>query len=456
MNSIRAKLRKLPPAAVIKLLRKIFSLPAPAARLILNDVTRARTCHLPWIHRVKLNPHQNQDWSGCWIGENVEKLDEPALLQRIYEADVILFYVHGGGFRIGSCTMYMDTNIAWIQVLKEKYNLNALIMSIDYRLAPEYKYPSPVEDVVRAYEHLIQKLGVNSEKVIVVGDSAGAALSLEMLFITHDPSMFEIVTEDVVDDEDDPAAAAAAILTELPRPAGTVLISPLVTDETTSESWKQNQKYDYITQYTAKVIKKDYFEAVTKGQKEPQQQQVLGIAKLETGFQAFLSPQVLMYIGNREVLRDDAVQLAMKAEQDGVAWHTVIEDFVHDWFCVREVVKDKEALKRADDVFADFCYSSIGGSVHQNQAYCGSRVYTPTPRDSLLEAVKEEASDEEEQEQEDDYTDSTRSTSSVFDDFRLSKLSIFENSSRNEHVLPVVETPPGTLSSKRSADVVFV
>lgn len=95
MNSIRAKLRKLPPKAVIKLLRKVFSLPAPAARLILNDITRARKCHLPWIHRVKLNPHQNQDWSGCWIGENVQKLDEQALLKRIHEADIILFYVHG-------------------------------------------------------------------------------------------------------------------------------------------------------------------------------------------------------------------------------------------------------------------------------------------------------------------------------------------------------------------------
>lgn len=39
----------------------------------------------------------------------------------------------GGGFRIGSCTMYMDTNIAWIQVLKEKYNLDAMVMSIDYK-----------------------------------------------------------------------------------------------------------------------------------------------------------------------------------------------------------------------------------------------------------------------------------------------------------------------------------
>lgn len=95
MNSIRAKLRKLPPKAVIKLLRKVFSLPAPAARMILNDITRARKCHLPWIHRVKLNPHQSQDWSGCWIGDNVQKLDEQALLKRIHDADIILFYVHG-------------------------------------------------------------------------------------------------------------------------------------------------------------------------------------------------------------------------------------------------------------------------------------------------------------------------------------------------------------------------
>lgn len=295
---------------------------------------------------------------------------------------------------------------------------------------------------MRAYEHLIQKLGINSEKVIVIGDSAGAALSLEMLFITHDPSMFEIVTE-----EDD--NSTEAVLQELPRPAGTILISPLVTDETTSESWKHNQKYDYITQYTAKVIKKDYFEPAKKGQ-EPQQQ-VLGIAKLKSGFQAFMSPQVLMYIGNLEVLRDDALQLAMKAEQDGVAWQTVIEDFVHDWFCVREVVKDKEALRKADDIFADFCYSAIGGSVHQNRPYA-RREYTPTPRDSLLEAVKEEASDEE------DYdSDSTPSTSSVYDDFRLSKLSIFEHSNSSSQSDEVTtQSRPTNSSSKRSSDIVFV
>jgi hypothetical protein len=91
MNRIRTALRKLPPSAVIKLLRKVFSLPAPAARLILNDITRARKEHKPWIHKIP----KNDDWSGCWIGENVSKLDPEGLTQRINEADIVFFYVHG-------------------------------------------------------------------------------------------------------------------------------------------------------------------------------------------------------------------------------------------------------------------------------------------------------------------------------------------------------------------------
>lgn len=116
------------------------------------------------------------------------------------------------------------------------------------RLAPEYKYPSPVEDVVKAYEHLVTDLNVDPAKVIVTGDSAGASLTLEMLFLTHDPSMFEIVTDDP-----DEEAAEGPLVSELPRPAGAVFVSPIVTDETTSESWRQNTKYDFISQNTARV-----------------------------------------------------------------------------------------------------------------------------------------------------------------------------------------------------------
>lgn len=249
---------------------------------------------------------------------------------------------------MGSSTMYMDTYIQWIKILKHNYGMEVMIMSVDYRLAPECKYPGPVEDVVRAYEHLVRTLNVDADKIIAAGDCAGATLVLEMLFITHDPSMFEIVTDD----------ATGPTLSELPRPAGAVFSSPIVTDETSSTSWKTNTKYDFISQHTAKIIKRDYFEPLGPDA-PPDANQILGIAKLETGFKAFFPEQVLMFLGNKEVLRDDTMDLALKAEGDGVQWETVMEDCVHDWFVIREVVKDKKMLMRADIAFADFCYRAV-------------------------------------------------------------------------------------------------
>ncbi|KAG2230882.1 hypothetical protein INT48_003045, partial [Thamnidium elegans] len=366
MNQIRVALSKLPPGATIKLLRKVFSLPAPAARLILDDITKPLKSHKSWIHKVPWNG----EWSGCWIGEDVKKLDKETLLKRINDCDIVLFNVHGKKKKkkkaknlcqkIGKSTMFMESWISWIKVLKQSYGMEAIMMSVDYRLAPEFKYPGPVEDIVRAYENLTKTLNIDATKIVVTGDSAGAALILEMLFITHDPSMFEIVTDEV-----DGGASSGPTLSELPRPAGAVFSSPLVTDETTSNSWKQNVKHDYISQYTAKIIKKDYFEPLGPNS-PPDTNQVLGIAKLETGFRTFLPEKVLMFVGNKEVLRDDALDLAMKAERDGIEWETVIEDCVHDWFCVREVVKDKKLLVKADAMFADFCYRAVRHIRHKS------------------------------------------------------------------------------------------
>ncbi|ORX54084.1 alpha/beta-hydrolase [Hesseltinella vesiculosa] len=408
MDAIRHQVRsRLPPTATIKLLRRIFALPAPAARLLLDDITKPRKIHRSWYKKVPWNG----EWSGCWIGENLQKVDDQGLADRIAKADIIIFNVHGGGFRVGKSTMYLATYIKWIRTLKEKYGVTTIIMSVDYRLAPEFKFPSPVEDVVRAYECLIKTYKVDGSKIIAAGDSNGSSLVLEMLFITHDPSMFEIVT----DDPEGAAAAGTPVLTELPRPAGTVLISPLVTDETTSQSWKENVKHDYVSQNTAKLIKKDYFHPLDPNS-PADSQHVLGIMKLQTGFRAFFSPRVLLFIGNKEVMRDDALDLGAKAEQDGVDIEIVMEDCVHDWFCVREVVKDKTILDRADAIFSDFVYRSVILTRDPN-ARMGNGSYASNPslpRDGL-HAVPEINEDEEDEFHEamTDYTDLNSTTSTA-------------------------------------------
>ncbi|KAG1447684.1 hypothetical protein G6F56_009180 [Rhizopus delemar] len=364
MNSLRVALNKLPPIATIKILRKTFSLPASTARLILNDIAKPRSSHKSWIRQVPWN----NEWSGCWIGENVNQVDGDELSKKIHAADIVFFNVHGGGFRVGSCTMFMDTYIEWIKVLKYSYGLEVMIMSVDHRLSPEYKYPSPVEDVVRAYEHLTRTLNVKPENIIAIGDSSGATLILDMLFVTHDPSMFEIVT----DETGKTCSDSAPVLNELPRPAAVVFSSPIVTDETSSVSWKENEKHDYVSQNIARIIKNDYFEP-----SDSDSFPILGIAKLETGFSSFLPEKVLMYIGDKEVLRDDALDLAEKAKKDNVNWKTVKEDCAHNWFMVSEIVKDKEVCRRAISTFADFCYHTIRRSTKrsmfgQNQDYTSS------------------------------------------------------------------------------------
>lgn len=40
----------------------------------------------------------------------------------------------GGGFRLGTPTMFVDTQVKWIQVLKEEHGLNAVVMSIKYSM----------------------------------------------------------------------------------------------------------------------------------------------------------------------------------------------------------------------------------------------------------------------------------------------------------------------------------
>ncbi|CAO3675814.1 unnamed protein product [Rhizopus microsporus] len=324
MNDILTSARRLPQRVIIRVLKRMFTLPAPAARLILNDIIKPKKIHKQWIYRVRRR--ENKGWFGCWIGDNLHKLDSVSLLKRVHEADVILFYVHGGSFRLGNSTMYMDTNISWLKMLKERHGLSAMIMSVDYRLAPEHKFPGPIEDVVRAYEYLISEIEVKPEKIIIVGDSAGAALLLNMLLITHDPTSFEMTKNHQA----------------LSRPAGIVLSSPFVTDKTCSESWKSNQKYDYITEYGMKVIKRDCFEDM-----QTTEYPILDITALQTEFSSFLSRKMLCFVGQLEVFRDDTLKFVNRLQQDDIDCQVVMEQCVHDWFCVREVVKNKSILRNA-------------------------------------------------------------------------------------------------------------
>lgn len=65
--------------------------------------------------------------------------------------DTVLLYFHGGGFQVGSVKSHRDL----IARLSRAAGCRAL--AIDYRLAPEHRYPAALQDAVAAYRWLIEQ-----------------------------------------------------------------------------------------------------------------------------------------------------------------------------------------------------------------------------------------------------------------------------------------------------------
>ncbi|XP_067669180.1 neutral cholesterol ester hydrolase 1-like [Haliotis asinina] len=85
-----------------------------------------------------------------------------------------LVYFHGGGWIFGSIDMYDEFTAEIARAA------NIVVMSVEYRLAPEYPFPIPFEDCVTATLHLLQnpqQFGVDGTKIAVGGDSAGGNLA---------------------------------------------------------------------------------------------------------------------------------------------------------------------------------------------------------------------------------------------------------------------------------------
>uniref|UniRef100_A0A3Q3WP15 Neutral cholesterol ester hydrolase 1 n=1 Tax=Mola mola TaxID=94237 RepID=A0A3Q3WP15_MOLML len=89
-----------------------------------------------------------------------------------------VIYLHGGGWCLGSSRMSPYDLLARKMVTE----LHAVVLSVEYRLAPAHPFPVPYEDVYRVVKHFLQKgvlaqYSVDPERIAVSGDSAGGNLA---------------------------------------------------------------------------------------------------------------------------------------------------------------------------------------------------------------------------------------------------------------------------------------
>jgi acetyl esterase len=83
-------------------------------------------------------------------------------------------FFHGGGMVAGS----IETHDRVASALAEATGCR--LISVDYRLAPEHKFPAAIEDAIAATEfvaHNAASFGIDAEKLVIGGDSAGATLA---------------------------------------------------------------------------------------------------------------------------------------------------------------------------------------------------------------------------------------------------------------------------------------
>ncbi|GAA2401505.1 alpha/beta hydrolase [Actinomadura vinacea] len=94
-----------------------------------------------------------------------------------------VYYVHAGGMILG------DNRLGVTEVLDWAQELGLVVVSVEYRLAPEHPHPAPVEDcyagLLWTAEHAAE-LGADPERIIVAGTSAGGGLAAALALMARD------------------------------------------------------------------------------------------------------------------------------------------------------------------------------------------------------------------------------------------------------------------------------
>lgn len=93
--------------------------------------------------------------------------------------DGVLLSLHGGAYSLGSLT----TNRWFSSLLSDATGWR--VLSIDYRLAPEHRFPAALDDAVSAYRWVLAR-GTPPGRVAIAGNSAGGGLALATLVALRD------------------------------------------------------------------------------------------------------------------------------------------------------------------------------------------------------------------------------------------------------------------------------
>src|SRR5262249_26704082 len=229
-------------------------------------------------------------------------------LQLTGDPEQTVYYLHGGGYAACSPKTHRPFTSALSRAA------NARVFALDYRLAPEHRFPAAVEDAVAGYRWLLGQ-GVDPREIVIGGDSAGGGLTMATLVTLRDAGE------------------------RLPRAA--FVLSPWTDLAATGRSLGANDESDPM--FYGDAIR--WMAPVYLGDASPR-------APLASPLYADLSklPPLLIYASDIEVLLDDSTRLADRARQCGMNVDLrVWSGLPHAW-PILVAFKLPESFKAVDEI----------------------------------------------------------------------------------------------------------
>ena len=188
--------------------------------------------------------------------------------------DGVLLYLHGRRFQFDEP--------AGVYAARLSAATRMPVLHLRYRLAPRHPYPAALDDVTEAYRALLGQ-GTPANRIVVAGHSAGATLTLSALLSLRDAGV--------------------------PMPAAAVALSPITDFTLSGESMAGNDGKDVITLAEARQVASAYLGSADPG----------GAPQSPLAGDCGGLPPLLITCGDIEMLRDDAIRFAARAEAAGVA-----------------------------------------------------------------------------------------------------------------------------------------
>jgi monoterpene epsilon-lactone hydrolase len=248
-------------------------------------IERIRRVYRGWNRNTSVE-QMRADWDtafeGCSVPVSCERVsaggvDGEWIAPSGASQDKAILYFHGGGFRLGSVASHRDL-IARIAAAS-----GCRALAINYRLAPEHRFPAALDDTVAAYRGMLDG-GLKPENIAFAGDSAGGNLVLAAMLSLRERG--------------------------LPLPVAGVQMSPWTDLAATGASYVSRADADPIhVRPMILALAKNYLGPDGDPRNPLASPLYADLREL---------PPLLIQVGDRETVLDDSTKFAEKARAAGV------------------------------------------------------------------------------------------------------------------------------------------